>query len=218
MCGRYTLRTKLNLLLSQFAAEMAESLDVVPRYNIAPTQQVLAIRHPRELFACRWGLVPSWSKDTKLAPVNARSDSVATKPLFRSAFKRRRCLILADGYYEWLTEGKSKHPLLYEIDGGKPFAFAGLWENAQHAASEPLESCTIITTDANELAREIHDRMPVILNPEDYDAWLDPALDDRQTLEGLLAPLSADRMTARPVNTFVNSARHEGPECIEPPG
>jgi putative SOS response-associated peptidase YedK len=217
MCGRYTLRTKLNLLLSQFAAEITEPMEFEPRYNVAPTQQVLAIRHPRELFACRWGLVPSWAKDTKLAPVNARADSVATKPLFRSAFKRHRCLVLADGYYEWLTDGKTKRPLLYEIDGGKPFAFAGLWETSHSSERAPLVSCTIITTDANELAREIHDRMPVILNPDDYDTWLNPAIDDRATLEVLLAPFPVERMSARPVSTFVNDARHEGPECIQPP-
>jgi putative SOS response-associated peptidase YedK len=212
MCARYTLRTKLNFLVSQFAGELQMQLDFGPRYNIAPSQDVLAIRHPRELVAMRWGLVPSWAKDAKLAPINARADSVATKPAFRAAFKKRRCLVLADGYYEWLTEGKTKQPFLYEVDGGQPFAFAGLWETWQGK-----EGCTLITTAANELAREIHDRMPVILDPADYATWLDPGMEDTAALQRLLVPFPAERMMARPVNRIVNNSRNECPECVNPP-
>ena len=218
MCGRYTLRTKLNLVLSQFAAELAEGTEWEPRYNIPPTARVPVVRlidGKRQLGLLKWGLVPSWAKDTKIAysTINARADTVATKPAFRTAFKKRRCLVLADGYFEWETVGKSKLPWLYEIDGGKPFAFAGLWEAwyGQGDDKPPIESCTIITTEPNELASRFHDRMPAILHPEDYDGWL----------AGEQIPMvafEADRMTARPVSTYVNSVKNQGPECIAPRG
>jgi putative SOS response-associated peptidase YedK len=150
MCGRFTLRTPLGVLVSQFEAQLAGAIQLGIRYNVAPTQQIPVIRlHEghRELTTMRWGLIPSWAKDTKVgfSSINARADSVATKPAFRAAYKKRRCLVLADGYYEWKTEGKAKLPQLYEIDGGKPFAFAGLWEQwwgPDKSADEPLESCT----------------------------------------------------------------------------
>jgi putative SOS response-associated peptidase YedK len=222
MCGRFTLRTPQGVLIDQFAAQLAGPLQLAMRYNIAPTQSIPVVRlhdGQRELTTMRWGLIPSWAKDTKVgfSGINARADTVATKPAFRAAYKKRRCLVLAGGYYEWVTEGKAKLPQLYEIDGGKPFAFAGLWEQwwgADKASDDPLESCTIITTDANELARKVHDRMPVILDPPDYDAWLDPA---NQDVAYMLDQIPADRMTVRPVSTFVNNARHGGAECIAPP-
>ena len=227
MCGRHTLRTKLNVLLDQFAAELADEIDYRPRYNIAPTQSVLAVRQPeqgakRELVELRWGLIPVWAQDTKIAysTINARGDTVAEKPAFRSAFKKRRCLILADGYYEWLREGKTKLPQLYEIAGGKPFAFAGLWEywpGPKDANGEPIESCTIITTDANKLAAKVHDRMPVILDPDDYDLWLDPSVDDRAKLERLIKPFPVKPMSVRPVSTVVNNVKNQGEQCIAPP-
>jgi putative SOS response-associated peptidase YedK len=217
MCGRYNLRSRLNLLLNQFAAELVDGIEWESRYNIPPTASVLAVRqgeNRRELVRMRWGLIPFWAKDAKIAysTINARADTVATKPAFRSAFKKRRCLIPADGYYEWLKEGKEKQPFLYEVDGGKTFAFAGLWEwwGGPDGANAPVESCTIITTDANELAREVHDRMPVILDAADYAAWL--ACEDVS-----LVPFSADRMTARPVSRYVNKAGNEGEQCIAPP-
>jgi putative SOS response-associated peptidase YedK len=227
MCGRYTLRTPLNVLLSQFAAERQMRLDFRPRYNIAPTQSVLSVRQPeqgakRELVALRWGLIPVWAKDAKIgySTINARADTVAEKPVFRSAFKKRRCLVLADGYFEWLKEGKDKQPFLYEIDGGKPFAFAGLWEwwpGPKGSEQEPIESCSLITTDANKLASKVHDRMPVILNADDYDTWLDPTIDDRAKLERLLVPFPVKGMTARPVNKIVGNVKNQGPKCIDAP-
>jgi putative SOS response-associated peptidase YedK len=167
----------------------------------------------------RWGLIPSWAKDTGIgySTINARADTLATKPAFRTALKKRRCLVVADGFYEWLKVGKAKQPRLYEVDGGRPFAFAGLWEQwwgPENPNGPPLESCTIITTDANQLARQVHDRMPVILDENDYDAWLDPANQDGESLRYLFEPFPAERMSARPVSTFVNNARHEGPECV----
>jgi putative SOS response-associated peptidase YedK len=213
MCGRYTLRTPLNVLAEQFLFELGD-FQAVPRYNIPPTTEVLAVRHPRELSKFRWGLIPSWAKDAKIAysTINARADTVATKPAFRAAYKKRRCLVLADGYFEWRKEGKAKLPLLYEVDGGKPFALAGLWDwwGGPEGENKPVESCTIITTDANELAKQVHDRMPVILDAEDYDAWL-------ACEEVPLAPFPSDRMTARPVSTYVNNVKNQGPACLDPP-
>lgn len=221
MCARYNLRSKMSVLARQFQLDLGlEFADIGPRYNIAPSQEVLAIRHPRQLVKLRWGLLPGWAKDAKLAysTINARADSVATKPAFRAAFKKRRCLVLADGYYEWLTEGKHKQPFLFEIDDGEPFAFAGLWESCTLPGEQAArETCSLITTDANELAREIHDRMPVILDPASYDAWLDPENPDLESLQSLLCPFPSDRMASRPVSTYVNNSRHEGPECLNSP-
>ena len=218
----------MTVLAKQFQFDLGPDFaDIRPRYNIPPMQQVLAVRQPeqgskRELVALRWGLIPVWAKDAKIgySTINARGDTVAEKPAFRSAFKKRRCLILADGYYEWLKDSKDKQPFLYEIDGGEPFAFAGLWEwwpGSKGEKQEPIESCTIITTDANKLCSKIHDRMPVILNPDDYDCWLDPACDDRGRLEKLIKPFPVKSMTARPVNTYVNNVKNQGEQCIGPP-
>lgn len=214
MCGRFTLRSELNMLLDQFAVELAEALEWEPRYNIAPSLDVLAVRvaeQKRELVKLRWGLIPSWAKDARLAQINARADTAATKPMFRAAYKRRRCLVLADGYYEWLREGKAKRPFLHEVAGGKPFAFAGLWESwDEPQGKSPLESCAILTTAANELAAQVHDRMPVILEQEDYADWL--------TGEQVpLVSFPADRMTVRPVSQYVNNARNQGPQCVAGP-
>jgi putative SOS response-associated peptidase YedK len=221
MCGRFNLRTPLPVLATQFRFDFdAAMAEIGPRYNIAPTQEVLAIRHPRQLVALKWGLIPSWAKDAKIgySTINASAEMVATKPAFRSAFKKRRCLVLADGYYEWLAEGKEKQPFLFEVDGGAPLAFAGLWESCSLPGEQaPRQTCSLITTAANAIAREIHDRMPVILDAQDYDAWLDPANDDVQELQMLLRPFAAERMTARPVSRYVNNARHEGPECVASP-
>ena len=218
MCGRFTLRTPLTVLVEQFHFDMGNA-QLSLRYNIAPTQDVATVRlvdGQRQLALLRWGLIPSWAKDPKIgaSTINARADTVATKPAFRAAYKRRRCLVLADGYYEWLRVGKTKQPYLYEVEGSQPFALAGLWESWRGAAgpdSPPLESCTILTTEASELASQVHDRMPVILEPGDYDSWLNP---DSGDVAYLLAPFDAAKMTARPVSTYVNNARNEGPECI----
>lgn len=222
MCGRFTLRTPMTKIVEQFAIEQSLLAELPVRYNVAPTQSVAVIRTgdgKRQLTNMRWGLVPSWAKDTKIAysTMNARSDTLATKPAFRTAFKKRRCLVIADGYYEWILQGKSKQPILYEIDGGRPFAFAGLWEqwwSPENPEGAPLESCTIVTTNGNELARQVHDRMPVILDEADYAPWLDPAIQDGERLKYLFDPFPADRMSARRVSSLVNNARNEGPECI----
>jgi len=204
MCGRFTLRTPLSVLIEQFELP-AESQRLLfdPRYNIAPTQEVLAIRQRREsarreLVPMRWGLVPAWSKaPTSGRPlINARADTLANKPTFRTAYRRRRCLIPADGFYEWHKVGSRKQPYLIHQRDNRPFAFAGLWE---HWEKGPIiESCTIITTDANAALRELHDRMPVVISPGDYERWLDPAIDDPAELQHLLAPCGEDVFCAQP--------------------
>lgn len=217
MCGRFTLRTPAKDLLEVF--QLLRTPELVPRYNIAPTQPVAVVRQVerrRELSMMRWGLVPSWSKDPKAGPplINARADTVATKPSFRSAFKSRRCLIPADGFLEWQKTGeKTKQPFYIRLAKDHPFAFAGLWEHWEGPDSSVVDSCTIITTDANETLRPIHDRMPVILQDDEYDRWLDPKCDDPSKL---LKSYPAEEMTAFPVSTLVNSPRNESAACIDP--
>jgi len=215
MCGRFTLRTPLTVLAQQFLFDLGDlPQDEWPpaRDNICPTQDVAVVRQPgtggrRELAWLHWGLIPSWAKDKKIASglINARCETVAEKPAFRTALARRRCLILADGFYEWKKEGKQKLPFLFHAKDERPLAFAGLWEcwrgcnpsgKTFDESIPPLESCTIITTAANELCQPVHERMPVILDPADYDLWLDPSVTDRQRLLPLLTPYPAEQMSA----------------------
>lgn len=220
MCGRFTLRTPQNVLVQQFLLESIP--DWKPRYNIAPTQPLLCVRREpgetqREAVKLHWGLVPSWADDPKIGNrmINARADGVASKPSFRAAFKRRRCLVLADGYYEWKREGKAKQPYYYRLQNERPFAFAGLWESWHKDAGDPLESVTVITTDANELAAKVHDRMPVILDEADYETWLDVEHCDKDQLQALLVPYDTPLMKAEPVSMHVNNARNDDPQCVE---
>jgi putative SOS response-associated peptidase YedK len=226
MCGRFTLRTPLSVLSQQFLFELGPALaDAAarPRYNIAPTQTIAAVRRldaasPRTLCWLHWGLIPSWAKDGKLAAsmINARSETAAEKPAFRSAFARRRCLVLCDGFFEWKKVGREKQPHYYRMRDESPFALAGLWESWRGPAGAegpPLESATILTTTANELCRELHDRMPVILEKCDYDRWLDPAT-TKDDLLPLLVPSPAGAMKSEPVNRRVNNARNDDPECV----
>jgi putative SOS response-associated peptidase YedK len=181
MCGRFVRTTPVKVLASLFDCP-PPAFDLPPNYNTAPTQSVAVVRFgadaSRELVALRWGLLPSWATDDRTSLVNARADSVATKPSFRTAFKKRRCLMPADGYYEWRKEGKLKQPYLFRRRDNKPFAFAALWEIWTKGA-EPVQSCALITTDANEMASTVHDRMPVILAEGDYARWLDPDIRQR---------------------------------------
>ena len=193
--------------------------DLSPRYNIAPTQQVLAIQlrdGKRQASFLHWGLIPSWANDPAIGNrmINARADGVAIKPSFRSAFKKSRCLIVADGFYEWQKTGKAKQPFYIRLKDDRPFAIAGLAEH-WHRDEKTIDSCTIITTEPNELTATVHDRMPVILAPADYDLWLDPEFQDKEKLQSLLRPYPADEMTAYPVSTLVNSPRNENPMCID---
>jgi putative SOS response-associated peptidase YedK len=172
----------------------------------------------RELAMLRWGLVPFWAKDLKIGyrTINARAETVASKPAFRAAFRQRRCLIPADGFYEWKTQSGGKQPYYIRLKHNHLFAFAGLWEHWKSETGEIMESCTIIVTNANELVRSIHDRMPVILNPNDYETWLLPSKNSTDYLTALLKPYPAEQMTAYSVNVSVNNPKHEDPSCIEP--
>ena len=218
MCGRFTLRVSPAELAEAF--ELLRRPELKSRYNIAPTQPVAVIRSAgsgRDLSLMHWGLIPSWSKDPSIGArmINARAETVATKPSFRSAFKQRRCLIPADGFYEWKKTGaKTKQPFLIGLRSGEPFAFAGLWEHWKGNDSE-IDSCTIITGEPNEVAAEVHDRMPVILTPEDYDRWLDPKNTATDELQSLLVSYPAEEMAARPVSTRVNNPRNDVPECVD---
>jgi putative SOS response-associated peptidase YedK len=221
MCGRFTLNQPATALARIFHVQQA--MDLAAEYNIAPTQMVATVLHKldsdkREFQQLRWGLIPSWAKDLGIGAklINARAETVAEKPSFRSAFKHRRCLVLADGFYEWQRQQGKKQPFYFRLQDGQPFAFAGLWETWQSPSNEEITSCTILTTAANELLQPIHDRMPVILEPQDYDLWLDPQVQTPQPLQQLLRPYPAPAMTAYPVSTLVNNARHNSPECIMP--
>jgi putative SOS response-associated peptidase YedK len=242
MCGRFTLRAPASLVAEQFGLLDVPPLD--PRYNIAPTQPVAVVRtaglgavqeplpspvsgeglgvraasSPRELVWLRWGLVPSWAQDPAIGNrlINARAETAAQKPAFRAAMRRRRCLVVADGFYEWQRTGARKQPYFIRMRDDRPFAFAGLWESWEGADHSALETCTILTTDANELMRPIHDRMPVIVSPDDYALWLDPANERPEQLASLLEPYRGDAMIAYPVSTLVNSPAHDDPRCIEP--
>lgn len=211
-------------LARQFRVERFPLLE--PRYNIAPTQPVAAVRRSesdgsREMVLLRWGLVPPWSKDPASGPgmINARSETASSKPSFRSALRRRRCLVAADGFYEWQRSDGRKQPFYVCLRGGGPFALAGLWERWKPpGGGKPLESCTLLTTEANELLAPVHDRMPVILPVDEYDVWLDPAIESAEPLGQLLRPYPSEEMKVYPVSTRVNNPRNDEPTCIEPAG
>lgn len=190
-------------------------------YNIAPTQDVVAVRLNsdslnRECVLLRWGLIPSWAKDAKTGSqcINAKAETVAEKPSFRAAFRKRRCLVIADGFYEWRREGDRKQPMWIGRKDRQLFAFAGLWEYWKPAEGNPLETCTIITTEPNEILAPIHNRMPVILAPVSYDQWLDPAT-PADPLKALLRPCPGDEFHAFPVSTLVNNPRNNAPQLLD---
>ena len=221
MCGRFTQTASPEVIAQQFA--LTDLLLFTPRYNIAPSQSIAAIRidpdtTTRTLVMLRWGLIPSWAKDAKIGNqcINAKAETVAEKPSFRSAFKKRRCLIVATGFYEWQVQGRTKHPMWIGLKSRHPFAFAGLWEQWTPAEGQPLETCTIITTEPNDLLAPIHNRMPVILTPTVYDQWLDPTFQQSESLKVLLRPYPSDELTVYPVSTLVNNPRHDVPQCLEP--
>ena len=219
MCGRYTLSTSVESLAEEFG--IAGPLpELQPSYNVAPTQEVPAVvaggGGERRLEMLRWGLIPSWADDPGIGArmINARSETVAEKPSFRRAFKERRCLIPADGFYEWQKTNGGKQPYYLRMKSGRPFAFAGLWESWNGDGNE-IRSCTILTTNPNNIAREVHDRMPVILPPEVYEIWLDPDVREKEHLLSLLAPYPPGDMEAYPVSRRVNSPSNNEPSCVE---
>jgi putative SOS response-associated peptidase YedK len=230
MCGRFTQAQIAELDREVF--KLLEIPRLEPRYNVAPTQDVAVVREGgrgeerrgergsrgRTLAFIKWGLVPHWTDDPTIGNrlINARAETADQKPAFRDAFRERRCLVPADGFYEWQRTSHGKQPYYVRLADGGVLAFAGLWDRWVSPDGEPLESFTILTTKPNDVVAPIHDRMPVILPPDGYDRWLDPAAVRRRDLEELLQPYPADAMTAYPVSRYVNSPRNEGPQCVEP--
>ncbi len=227
MCGRFTLHTEKELLARRFEVKLDGVEGFGPRYNIAPSQSILTVHtrgHERVAELMEWGLVPSWAKDRSKLPkmINARVETVASKPAYRDSFRRRRCLILADGFYEWQAHTgpmRGKTPYWIALESGEPFAMAGLWaewRDPNQIVPQTLRSCTILTAAAQGLIAPIHDRMPVILPPEAERAWLDPALDGKpEALRDLLRPTVADSLRPCAVSKRVNSTRNDGPELIQ---
>jgi len=221
MCGRFSQTASPAVIAQQF--HVPAPLLLTPRYHIAPSQPIAAIRidpdrATRTLVMLRWGLIPSWAKDPKIGHqcINANSETVAEKPSFRTAFKARRCLVIATGFYEWQVQGRTKQPMWIGLKDKQPFAFAGLWERWQPPDGSVIETCTILTTDPNELLKPIHNRMPVILAPTAYDQWLDPTVQHAESLKALLRPYPSEELLAYPVSTLVNNPRHDAPDCLEP--
>jgi putative SOS response-associated peptidase YedK len=222
MCGRFVGFRSLNELKIYFPIDKA-ACEVVSNYNVAPSQEILAIiKHASEnwLDKLHWGLVPFWAKDISIGNrmINARAESVSEKPSFRNAFKKRRCLILADGFYEWKGEKGNKQPMFITLPDKRPFAFAGLWEtwNKKDSEGSIYKSCTIITTQSSESVSDIHHRMPVILKPQAYASWLDPENQDVVELEKLLKNEIETDLDSHPVSKQVNSTRNNDPSCIDP--
>jgi putative SOS response-associated peptidase YedK len=224
MCGRYTLSTPTDEIAALFDLATQMDLPALPqRYNVAPTQEAAVVRvvapgAPRRLDLLRWGLVPYWADDLSIGNrmINARSESAADKPAFRRSFRRQRCLVATDGFYEWKKEGKLKQPYHIRRKDRHPFAFAGLWERWKNPEGNLLDTFTILTTSANDLLRPLHDRMPVIVDRRDFALWLDPEVTDPAVLQPLLAPAPPDEMETVPVSRTVNSPAYDGPDCIAP--
>jgi putative SOS response-associated peptidase YedK len=222
MCGRFRLSRRKQLVEEYFDCPSDEP-DWTPRYNIAPTQPIPVIRQNpkapvRDLSLMKWGLIPSWSKDSSTAAqmINARSETAATKPAFRDALKSRRCLIPADGFYEWKRDGKAKQPYCFEVNDGELFAFAGLWDRWKDPSGNWIKTCSILTTTPNAVTGSIHDRMPSILDPDTYDLWLDPGMHNMRAVSDMLKPYDAKLMRCYPVSSRVNSVGNDDPECSAP--
>jgi putative SOS response-associated peptidase YedK len=222
MCGRYRLSRRKQLVEEYFDCGPSDD-DWSPRYNIAPTQPVPVIRQNpkepiRDLSLMRWGLVPSWAKDASGAAgmINARSETAATKPAFRDPLKFRRCLIPADGFYEWVRTGKAKQPYCFEVNDGELFVFAGLWDRWKDANGDWVKTCSILTTTSNAVTAPVHDRMPVILDSDSYDLWLDPGMNDGATVSELLKPYNARFMRCYAISSRVNYVVNDDEECSRP--
>ena len=218
MCGRYSLYSDLSFLQLRF--KFKGNLQIVPRYNIAPSQEILTVTNDGERQGefMRWGLIPFWAKDMKIGykMINARTETAATSGAFKHAFKRRRCLIPADGFFEWRKEGKERYPTYIYLKSKETFAFAGLWETWKSPAGESIRSCTIMTTEPNSFIEPIHNRMPVILDQEGEALWLDPMTEDPKTLQQLLVPFPPEDLDSYQISDMVNSPKNQGAEIIQP--
>jgi putative SOS response-associated peptidase YedK len=219
MCGRYRLSRRKQIIEEYFETAPWDD-DWNPRYNIAPTQPVPVIRqHPKEpvrqISSMRWGLIPHWAKDASGAArmINARSETAHTLPAFRDSMKLRRCLVPADGFYEWQRRGSAKQPFCFEVEDGELFAFAGLWERWRDPSGQWVTSCSILTTTPNAVTSAVHDRMPVILHPDSYDLWLDPGMTDVQVVSELLKTYDAKSMRSYPISTRINHVANDDEEC-----
>jgi putative SOS response-associated peptidase YedK len=222
MCGCYRLSRRKQIIEEHFDSVSGDE-DWSPRFNIAPTQPIPVIRQNpkepvRELSLVRWGLIPSWANDSSVAAkmINARSETAGTKPAFRDALKSRRCLIPADGFYEWMRTGKAKQPYCFEVNEGELFAFAGIWDRWRDRNGTTVKTCSILTTTPNAVTSPVHDRMPVILDPDRYDLWLDPGMQNVTAVSELLKPCDARLMRCYPVSTRVNHVGDDDPECSAP--
>jgi putative SOS response-associated peptidase YedK len=217
MCGRYRLSRRKQIVEEYFDAGTGD--DWAPRYNIAPTQSVPVIRQNpkeprREMSLMRWGLIPSWTKGISGPPmINARSETAATMPAFRDPMKLRRCLVPADGFYEWQKKGNAKQPFCFEVNDGELFAFAGIWDRWKDPSGQWIKSCSILTTTPNTVTSAVHDRMPVILDRDSYDLWLDPGIQNVAAISELLKPYDARLMRCFPVSTRINHVANDDEEC-----
>jgi putative SOS response-associated peptidase YedK len=221
MCNRYRLTHPQHDLAERFLAR--NEIDDAPRYNIAPTQPVIIVRKEhaqksRHFTTMRWGLIPHWAKDASIGTrtLNARSETVTKLPAFRESIFTKRCLVPADGFYEWRKMGSVKQPYCFEVGEGEIFAFAGLWDEWRSPEGEVIESCTILTTTPNRLVADMHDRMPVIVPPDKYDVWLDPDVTDFNAIKDILKPYDADQMRRYPVSTRLNNSKNEGADAAAP--
>ena len=219
MCGRFVLFSSVNIISREFAV-LPENIAFSPSYNIAPTQEILIVidEGERRLIKCRWGFIPSWAKDPNIGykMINARAETLAEKPTFKSAIRNHRCLVVADGFYEWKKEGREKKPFYIHLKSGRPFGFAGLYSYWQTPEDGLICTCTIITTGANHLLEPIHNRMPAIIPGDSRDEWLDPEIQDEKRILPLLSPYAAEDMEAYYVSPKVNSPRHDSPDNIRP--
>lgn len=223
MCGRYSLFSDIRIIEERFGEVTFEEDEYVPSYNIAPSQHILTVINDgskNRLGYLKWGLIPIWAKDPKVGfkMINARSETVHEKPSFRESFKKKRCLILADSFFEWKRSDRDKVPMLIKLKSDEPFAMAGLWETWKSSTGEPIHTCTILTTKPNELMSSIHDRMPVILKPENEQTWLDTSIQDIKQLHHLLQPFEDNRLEAFEVSTLVNSPKNNSPEVVQQVG
>jgi len=220
MCGRFTLTVSANIIKDYF--ELEDIFEVAPRYNIAPSQGVLAVRQSpeghHELAQLRWGLIPSWMKEKDISSkmINARAETIAERPAFRSAFRKRRCLIISDGFYEWQKSADGKQPMYIHKKDNMPFAMAGVWEHWHSNEEHVLESCTIITTSANPLISKLHERMPVIFQRDQHDAWLEHREQDPDFLQAMLQPYAGKELEYYPVSPKMNNPRYDQADCISP--
>lgn len=219
MCGRAVIISPIEVIAEEFGIDNPR-MTVKPSYNISPSQNMLAVikQESRKLMTCKWGFIPSWAKDPAIGHkmINARAETIATKPAFRSSYKKHRCLIVADGFYEWKKTEHGKVPYFIHLKSGKPFGFAGIYSRWTSDKGESIDTCSIITTSANELIETVHDRMPVIISKESMESWLDTDMTDEGILSSMLKPYPSEEMELYQISKMVNDPKHNSPDLLEP--